>query len=180
VTAPVPPPGGGPERRLHTLVGRDGLPYRSLSPGTVGGHRRTRVYGRLDCPSALRAIAGGHYVTHRVFFADEATAVEAATAPAPCVCRRSTPVGKPRAGPPDHEPGDRPSEFGEREGMSADGMLLEADSIAAQVEPTEMTWPGTDVDESRRRHKVTGAAVGRGPGPNGVWSGLSATPCGTS
>lgn len=37
-------------------------------------------------------------------------------------------------------------------------MLLEADSIAAQVEPTEMTWPGTDVDESRRRHKVTGGA----------------------
>ena len=81
MTAPVPPPGDGPERRLHTLVGRDGLPYRSLSSGTVGGHRRTRVYGRLDCPSALRAIAGGHYVTHRVFFADEATAVEAGYRP---------------------------------------------------------------------------------------------------
>ncbi|MET8787924.1 MULTISPECIES: Ada metal-binding domain-containing protein [unclassified Streptomyces] len=80
MTAPLPPPGDGPGRR-HTLVGRDGRPYRSLIPGTLGGHRRTRVYGRLDCPSALRAIAGGHYVTHRVFFADEATAVEAGYRP---------------------------------------------------------------------------------------------------
>ena len=43
-----------------------------MKRGTIGGHRRTRIYGRLDCPSALRAIARGGYVTHRVFFADEA------------------------------------------------------------------------------------------------------------
>ncbi|MFC9075793.1 hypothetical protein ACFTY7_01830 [Streptomyces sp. NPDC057062] len=60
MTDPMPPSGDGPERRLHTLISRDGRPYLSLSPGTLGGHRRTRVYGRLDCPSALRAIAGGH------------------------------------------------------------------------------------------------------------------------
>ena len=40
--------------------------------GTLGGHRKTRIYGRLDCPSALRAIANGGYVEHRVFFADDA------------------------------------------------------------------------------------------------------------
>jgi len=43
-------------------------------PGTLGGNRWLKIYGRLDCPSALRWIARGHYVRHRVFFADEATA----------------------------------------------------------------------------------------------------------
>jgi methylphosphotriester-DNA--protein-cysteine methyltransferase len=39
--------------------------------GTLGGHRGTRLYGRLDCPAALRAIARGGYVNQRVFFRDE-------------------------------------------------------------------------------------------------------------
>jgi methylphosphotriester-DNA--protein-cysteine methyltransferase len=55
--------------------------------GTFGGHRKTRIYGRLDCPSALRAIARGGYVKHRVFFADEATAVAAGYRP----CSRCLP-----------------------------------------------------------------------------------------
>jgi methylphosphotriester-DNA--protein-cysteine methyltransferase len=50
------------------LVGPDGKPYASAVPGTLGGHRRNRIYGRLDCPAALRAIARGGYVTNRVFF----------------------------------------------------------------------------------------------------------------
>ncbi|MFL6125337.1 Ada metal-binding domain-containing protein [Actinophytocola sp.] len=58
----------------YTLVGADGRSYESATPGTLGGYRRRRIYGRLDCPSALRAIARGEYVCHRVFFADEATA----------------------------------------------------------------------------------------------------------
>jgi methylphosphotriester-DNA--protein-cysteine methyltransferase len=56
------------------LLGADGRPVASAVPGTLGGHRRSRVYGRLDCPAALRAIARDGYVAHRVFFADEATA----------------------------------------------------------------------------------------------------------
>jgi len=59
----------------------------SAEPGTLGGHRRTRIYGRLDCPSALRAIARGGYVAHRVFFADEATARAAGYRP----CARCLP-----------------------------------------------------------------------------------------
>ena len=54
---------------------------------TIGGHRGTRIYGRLDCPSALRAIARGGYVKHRVFFADEAAAVAAGYRP----CARCMP-----------------------------------------------------------------------------------------
>ena len=51
--------------------------YFSEHPGTIGGHRRLKIYGRLDCPSALRHIAKGEYVKYRVFFADEATAIKA-------------------------------------------------------------------------------------------------------
>jgi 3-methyladenine DNA glycosylase/8-oxoguanine DNA glycosylase len=58
----------------YTLLGPDGRPYDSSTAGTLGGHRRTRIYGRLDCPSALRAVARGGYTANRVFFADEATA----------------------------------------------------------------------------------------------------------
>ena len=49
--------------------------------GQFGGHRRSRIYGRLDCPSARRAIARGGYVSHRVFFADEPTAIAAGYRP---------------------------------------------------------------------------------------------------
>ena len=64
-----------------TLVGADGRPYPSDVPGTLGGHRRGRRYGRLDCPAALRALARGGYVAERVFFADEATALAAGYRP---------------------------------------------------------------------------------------------------
>jgi methylphosphotriester-DNA--protein-cysteine methyltransferase len=73
--------------RLYTLVGADGRPYRSATPGEWGGHRRTRIYGRLDCPTALRGIARGGYVAHRVYFADEPTAVAAGYRPCGVCCR---------------------------------------------------------------------------------------------
>jgi methylphosphotriester-DNA--protein-cysteine methyltransferase len=66
---------------MFTLVGRDGRPYHSETSATLGGHRRGRLYGRLDCPSALRAIARGGYVANRVFFPDEATAIAAGYRP---------------------------------------------------------------------------------------------------
>jgi len=59
-------------QRTWTLLGPDGKPYASARPGTLGGHRGTRIYGRLDCAGALRAIgrdaARGGYVRSRVFF----------------------------------------------------------------------------------------------------------------
>ena len=65
----------------YTLTGADGAPYQSDRPGLLGGHRRGRGYGRLDCRTALRWIARGHYVRHRVFFADEPTAIAAGYRP---------------------------------------------------------------------------------------------------
>jgi methylphosphotriester-DNA--protein-cysteine methyltransferase len=73
--------------KRYTLIGADGVPYQSPRPGTVGGHRKTRIYGRLDCSSARRAIANGGYAKHRVFFADEATALAAGYRP----CARCLP-----------------------------------------------------------------------------------------
>jgi methylphosphotriester-DNA--protein-cysteine methyltransferase len=70
-----------PSRNTYTLLGADRRPYPSPTPGTYGGHRRSRIYGRLDCSSALRAIAAGGYVGNRVFFADEPTAIAAGYRP---------------------------------------------------------------------------------------------------
>jgi len=47
----------------------------------LGGNRRGRIYGRLDCPAALRALARGGYLANRVFFLDEATAIAAGYRP---------------------------------------------------------------------------------------------------
>jgi hypothetical protein len=72
----------------YRLVGPDG-PYESDVPGTLGGNGAAKLYGRLDCPSALRALAqGGTYARHRVFFADEPAAVAAGFRP----CARCLPA----------------------------------------------------------------------------------------
>ncbi|MET9262073.1 Ada metal-binding domain-containing protein [Amycolatopsis sp. NPDC004079] len=70
----------------YTLLGPDGRGYRSPVKGRWGGHRAARIYGRLDCPSARRAIACGGYVRQRVFFADEATAIAAGFRPCARCC----------------------------------------------------------------------------------------------
>ncbi|HLU03380.1 MAG TPA: Ada metal-binding domain-containing protein, partial [Advenella sp.] len=67
--------------RYWTLIGPDGKPWHSPSPGALGGHRRGKIYGCLDCRAALQAIARGGYVEHRVFFADATTAIAAGYRP---------------------------------------------------------------------------------------------------
>lgn len=76
----VAPP-SAPGQAKYQLLGGDQRPYRSATPGRFGGNRRGKLYGRLDCATAARAIAAGGYVTHRVFFADEGTAVAAGYRP---------------------------------------------------------------------------------------------------
>ena len=46
----------------------------SRKPGQFGGHKRSKIYGLLNCPAALRALSKGGYVKARVFFIDEQTA----------------------------------------------------------------------------------------------------------
>jgi hypothetical protein len=67
--------------KTYTLLGPGGRPYQNPTPGTLGGHKQGRLYGRLDCPAALRGIARGGYVKNRVFFADEQTAIAAGYRP---------------------------------------------------------------------------------------------------
>jgi hypothetical protein len=67
--------------RQYTLLDADRRPYLSSTPGQFGGHRKNTIYGRLDCPSARRAISTSGYVAHRVFFADEPTAAAAGYRP---------------------------------------------------------------------------------------------------
>ena len=63
------------------LIGPDGQRYESDTPGTLGGHRKSHIYGRFNCRVALRAISVGGYVTNRVFFKDEPTAISAGYRP---------------------------------------------------------------------------------------------------
>jgi methylphosphotriester-DNA--protein-cysteine methyltransferase len=65
----------------YRLIGVHGQPYPSAEKGTIGGHRKAKIFGRLDCPAALRAIARGGYLSRRVFFADPETATQAGYRP---------------------------------------------------------------------------------------------------
>lgn len=72
------------EDKLYRLIGLDGEEYLSPEKGTLGGHRKPDIYGRLDCPAALRALkhpAKDVYIKNRVFFKDEKTAISAGFRP---------------------------------------------------------------------------------------------------
>lgn len=69
------------DAKTYNLTGADGKLYASAAKGTLGGHRKDKIYGTLDCKGAARWIAKGHYVKQRVFFADEATAIAAGYRP---------------------------------------------------------------------------------------------------
>jgi len=72
--------------RPFRLLAADGTLRASGVPGALGGNRRLKIYGRLDCPSAVRALARG-YARRRVFFLDEAAAIAAGYRP----CARCLP-----------------------------------------------------------------------------------------
>ena len=78
---PIPQPASFPPletEKLYTLIGPDGSRVTGTTKGTIGGYRKERRYGRLDCKLARRALANGAlYAQQRVFFADEAAAVAA-------------------------------------------------------------------------------------------------------
>lgn len=68
--------------KLYRLVAADGSTVSSETPGTLGGHRKNRVYGLLTCKAARRALGTGRsYEQQRVFFADEASAIAAGYRP---------------------------------------------------------------------------------------------------
>lgn len=63
------------------LIDANGKEYLSNNPGTLGGNKRLKIYGKLDCPSAKRWIAKGYYVDNRVFFLNAQDAIAAGYRP---------------------------------------------------------------------------------------------------
>jgi methylphosphotriester-DNA--protein-cysteine methyltransferase len=84
--------------KTFTLIGANGKSYASAAKGTFGGHRKLRLYGRLDCASALRYVANGTYAKSRVVFADEATAISAGYRPCSRCMPRENAAWKIKAG----------------------------------------------------------------------------------
>ena len=76
-----------PRGKSYQLLGPDGVFIRSKTPGLCGGHSGLRIFGRLDCPSALRYLRLGYYLRHRVFFASADVALAAGYRP----CARCLP-----------------------------------------------------------------------------------------
>ena len=70
----------GLDVKLYKLI-NDGTLYLSLVPGTLGGNKRLKIYGKLDCRSALSWIKRGYYVQDRVFFLNEEVAIKAGYRP---------------------------------------------------------------------------------------------------
>ena len=80
---PMSHPADHSAHKVYWLVGPDGKRYQSATPGTLGGNAKAKIYGRLHCGSALATIRkyGASYTKHRVFFADEETAIAAGYRP---------------------------------------------------------------------------------------------------
>ncbi len=86
------------DSKVYHLTGPDGQIFDSYEKGTLGGQRihgkrdyydpkNRNVYGLMDCPCALRALAApthASYESHRVFFRNEDDAVEAGFRPCGC------------------------------------------------------------------------------------------------
>ena len=60
--------------KIYRLIGADGKVFESAVKGTLGGHKGSKIYGRLDCWGAKRHLANGTYQKSRVFFSDGVTA----------------------------------------------------------------------------------------------------------
>ena len=52
----------------YKLRDKNNCEYISKIPGMFGGHKKLKIYGKLDCRSALNWLNKGKYVDNRVFF----------------------------------------------------------------------------------------------------------------
>ena len=51
----------------YKLMTSEGIVLSEI-PGTIGGHRKLKIYGKLDCYNALKWIEKGYYIDNRLFF----------------------------------------------------------------------------------------------------------------
>lgn len=68
-------------KKMYKLIDENGNEYLSEEKGTLGGHRKLKIYGQLECKSAISFIKRGYYIQYRVFFKDEETAIKAGYRP---------------------------------------------------------------------------------------------------
>lgn len=62
-------------KKDYKLMAKSGIVLSKI-PGTLGGNKKLRIYGKLDCKCALNWIKKGYYVDNRVFFENEEVAKE--------------------------------------------------------------------------------------------------------
>lgn len=67
--------------KQYTLINSEGKEYQSFFPGTLGGNKKLKIYGKLDCKSANSWLKKGFYKKNRVFFANEEDAINAGYRP---------------------------------------------------------------------------------------------------
>ena len=60
-------------KKHYRLLTLDGIVLSKI-PGTLGGNKKLKIYGQLDCKSALSWIGKGYYISNRVFFENEEVA----------------------------------------------------------------------------------------------------------
>ena len=60
--------------KLYFVTNENNHQVLSATPGTLGGHKKLKIYGQLDCPSARKHLAKGQYAKNRVFFLSEEVA----------------------------------------------------------------------------------------------------------
>ena len=65
----------------YKLIDENNNEYISKIPGMFGGNKKLKIYGKIDCPSALMWIKKGFYINNRVFFENEEIAVKAGYRP---------------------------------------------------------------------------------------------------
>ena len=73
--------------KKYKLIDANGEEYYSSTPGVLGGNKKLKIYGRLDCPSANSWLKKGFYKRNRVFFANEEDAISAGYRPC-AVCMK--------------------------------------------------------------------------------------------
>ena len=62
-------------KKDYKLMALDGMVLSKI-PGTLGGNKKLKIYGKLDCKSALNWINKGYYLENRIFFENEEVAQE--------------------------------------------------------------------------------------------------------
>jgi len=50
------------DSKKYKLIDKNGNEYLSDEKGLLGGNKRLKIYGRLDCPSANYYLSKGQYV----------------------------------------------------------------------------------------------------------------------